>query len=257
MNESGTEVKLPPIAVLCGGLATRLWPLTEKIPKSMIEIAGEPFIAWQLRLLATAGFRNVVLLCGYLGEQIEQFVGDGQKFGLKVRYCHDGDNPLGTGGAVRRALPILGSTFMTIYGDSYCPTDYRRIYSAYLSSGKAALMTVFRNENKWDKSNVEYRNGCIVRYDKKNADEAMTYIDYGVNVFTDSVFAVMPENEAFDLAVIQTDLARKGNLAGIEVSERFFEVGSHGGIDDFRAFVPNAAEMDAPKTPTKEGKELG
>jgi NDP-sugar pyrophosphorylase family protein len=130
---------------------------------------------------------------------------------------------------------------MTIYGDSYCPTDYRGIYSAYLSSGKDALMTVFRNENRWDKSNVDYRDGSIVRYDKKNPDEAMTYIDYGVNVFTETVFAVMPENEAFDLAVIQTDLARKGNLAGIEVSERFFEVGSMSGIDEFRGFAPSAA----------------
>jgi NDP-sugar pyrophosphorylase family protein len=257
MSESGTEVKLPPIAVLCGGLGTRLWPLTEKIPKSMLEMAGEPFIAWQLRLLAAAGFRDVVLLCGYLGEQIEQFAGDGKQFGLKVRYCHDGEKPLGTGGAVRRALPILGSTFMTIYGDSYCPTDYRRIYSAYLSSGKAALMTVFQNENRWDKSNVEYRDGCIVRYDKNNPDESMTYIDYGVNVFTDRVFSVIPENEVFDLAIIQTSLARKGNLAGIEVSERFFEVGSQSGIDDFRGFVPRAREIHEPKTPIEEGKELG
>ena len=242
MSESGTEVRLPPIAVLCGGLATRLWPLTEKIPKSMLEMAGEPFIAWQLRLLVAAEFSDIVLLCGYLGEQIEQFVGDGQQFGLNVRYCHDGEKPLGTGGAVRRALPLLGSTFMTIYGDSYCPTDYRRIYSAYLSSGKAALMSVFRNENRWDKSNVEYRNGTIVRYDKKKTDEAMTYIDYGVNVFTDTIFAAMPENEPFDLAVIQTELARKGDLAGVEVSERFFEIGSQSGIDDFRRFVPSTTD---------------
>ncbi len=197
----------------------------------MLEVAGKPFIAHQLQLLVRAGFQNVVLLCGYLGEQIENFVGDGSQFGCKVEYSYDGLDLLGTGGAVFRALPRLGAEFVLTYGDSYCPTNYCRIYEAFQSSMKQGLMTVFHNENRWDRSNVEYRDRKIVRYDKSAPDERMKYIDYGVSVFKAIVFEGLNSGAAFDLSRIQTDLVAKDQLAGLEVSERFYEIGKASGLE--------------------------
>jgi NDP-sugar pyrophosphorylase family protein len=232
-----TERDLPPIAVLCGGLATRLRPLTTTIPKSMLEVAGEPFIAHQLRLLVGAGFREIVLLCGYLGEQIEEFAEDGRRFGCRLSYSYDGPELLGTGGAIRKALPLLGSEFVSIYGDSYCATGYRRIYESFRDSAQPALMTVYHNGNRWDLSNVEYRDGKIVRYDKTSRDERMTYIDYGINVFKAEVFATPSADAGFDLAGLQKQLVAEGKMAGLEVEERFYEIGSAAGLAETDALL--------------------
>ena len=166
---------MPPLALLAGGLATRLRPHTLQVPKAMIEVAGEPFIAHQLRLMRRERVSRVVLCVGYLGEQIEAFVKDGKQFGVAVDYCYDGPTLLGTGGALRRALPHLGSEFLVMYGDSWLDNAFAPIVSVFRDSGKPALMTVFRNEGQWDVSNVQYKNGIIHRYDKierRPADEA-------------------------------------------------------------------------------------
>src|SRR4051812_42459269 len=141
-----------PIAILAGGLATRLRPVTETIPKALIEVAGEPFLAHQLRLLKRNGFDRVVLCVGYLGEMIRDFAGDGQSFGLRVEYVFDGPKLLGTAGALRRALPVLGEAFAVTYGDSYLPVDYRAAIDSFMQSGKLGLMSVYRNEGLWDTS---------------------------------------------------------------------------------------------------------
>ena len=231
MSASEFKVHMPTIAVLCGGLATRLRPLTTHIPKSMLAVAGEPFIAHQLRMLVQAGFEHVVLLCGYLGEQIEEYVKDGNFFGCTVSYSLDGTELLGTGGAIRRALPLLGPEFMIIYGDSYCPTDYRRIYEVFKSSCQPALMTVFRNQDQWDRSNVEFRDHQIIRYDKVARDECLTHIDYGVSAFRKELFQ-QEVSLRFDLADLQKELVAQGRLAGLEVYERFYEIGSNKGLEE-------------------------
>jgi NDP-sugar pyrophosphorylase family protein len=236
MSESDSDFEMPTIAILCGGLATRLRPLTTSIPKSMLEVANEPFIAHQLRLLVQAGFRNIVLLCGHLGQQIERFVQDGSPFGCSVSYSSDGAELLGTGGAIRRALPLLGQVFMVIYGDSYCPTNYRSIHGAFRASGQPALMTVFRNQNQWDRSNVEFANHQIIRYDKNARDERLTHIDYGVSTFRSDLFELCNEH-SFDLATIQKDLVATGRLAGFEVFERFYEIGSSEGLYETDALL--------------------
>lgn len=230
MSASSSNSPLPSIAVLCGGLATRLRPATSQLPKSMLPVSGEPFIAHQLRLLVRAGFQQFILLCGYLGEQIEEFVQDGSRFGCSVKYSYDGSTLLGTAGAVRRALPLLGDSFFLVYGDSYCPTDYRRIYSAYQSSGRQALMTVFHNSNQWDRSNAILHDGLVTRYDKSSGDPTLHYIDYGVSVFQASTLAAIPPNEVCDLSSIQSRLADERKLAGLEVFERFYEIGSPQGL---------------------------
>ena len=223
---------MPTLAILAGGLATRLRPLTTSIPKSLLPVAGEPFVAHQLRLLVREGIQDVVMLCGFLGEQVAEFVGDGSRFGCRVRYVFDGDTLRGTGGALRNALPELGEQFMVLYGDSYCPTNYRRIYEAFAASGKLGLMTVFENGDLWDRSNVEFRDSQIIQYNKKNTTPAMKHIDYGIGVFKAAAFLPWNASDVFDLSIVQMQLLAASQLAGLEVYERFYEIGSHAGLEE-------------------------
>ena len=228
---------MPPLALLAGGLATRLRPITVTIPKSMVEVAGEPFIAHQLRLLVRNGITDVVMCIGHLGEQIEAFVGDGHGFGCRVRYVHDGARPLGTGGALRRALPLLGETFFVMYGDSYLDVDFRAVYAGFLRAGRPALMTVFRNDGQWDTSNVEFADGAIRRYDKTERTAAMKHIDYGLGILTAGAVGARAPDTPFDLAELYRDLLSRGLLAGYEVSERFYEIGSPAGLAETSAHL--------------------
>jgi NDP-sugar pyrophosphorylase family protein len=223
-------MKLYPVAILVGGIATRLRPITEKIPKALIELAGEPFIVHQLRLLKSSGFSDVVICAWYHGEMIRDYVKDGAKFGLIVTYSFDGDLPLGTAGAVRKAIPLLGDNYFVLYGDSYLPCDYRLIQSSFESQNKQGLMTVYRNNGKWDSSNVEYLEGKLLSYDKKINTQSMRYIDYGLGVFNKKVFDTIPEGMASDLEEIYKTLIIKNELAAYEVNNRFYEIGSKKGL---------------------------
>jgi NDP-sugar pyrophosphorylase family protein len=226
-----------PIAILAGGLATRLRPVTETIPKALIPIAGEPFLAHQLRLLRRHGFERAVLCVGYLAEQIRDFAGDGQAFGLRIDYSPDGPQLLGTAGAIRRALPLLGDTFAVIYGDSYLPCDYAAAIETFRRCGKAGLMSVYRNRGLWDTSNVEFAGGRILAYDKANRTPAMHYIDYGLGVFQRAAFDAVPGERAYDLAAVYQDLLRRGELTAWESGERFYEIGSLEGIRDLTEYL--------------------
>lgn len=221
-----------PVAILSGGLATRLRPLTETIPKALIELNGEPFLAHQLRLLSSRGIEHVVLCVGYRGEMIRDFVGNGSRFGLHAEVLFDGPVLLGTAGAVRHALPLLGENFFVLYGDSYLPCDYSAVGGAFLRSGKRGLMTVFRNDGKFDTSNVEYRGGQILRYDKKSTTPAMRYIDYGLGAFRTDVFAEFSNDFSCDLAAVYQSLLSAGDLAAFDVPERFYEIGSRRGLEE-------------------------
>ncbi|HUZ72367.1 MAG TPA: sugar phosphate nucleotidyltransferase [Stellaceae bacterium] len=231
---------LPALALLAGGLATRLRPITATIPKSMVEVAGAPFIAHQLRLLARERIGDIVVCAGFLGAQIEAFLGDGAAFGCRVRYSRDGDKLLGTGGALRRALPLLGERFLVMYGDSYLDTDFAAVDRAFRRSGKPALMTVFRNEGRWDTSNVEFADEVIRRYDKTNRTPAMRHIDWGLGMFDAAAIRTRPDSEAFDLADLYRDLAAQGRLAGFEVHQRFYEIGSPAGLEEAGEFLRRA-----------------
>ena len=215
-----------PVAILAGGLGTRLYPLTERIPKALVEINGEPFLAHQLRLLAARGIERVVLCIGQHGERIREYAGDGARFGLALDYSPDGPTLRGTAGAVRHALPLLGDAFFVVYGDSYLPCSYRDVAQAFHAAGERGLMTVYRNEGRWDASNVEFAGGRILAYDKKNRTERMRHIDYGLGVFSRAAF----EGGQADLADLYRDLLRHGQLAAFEVKERFYEIGSFDGI---------------------------
>jgi N-acetyl-alpha-D-muramate 1-phosphate uridylyltransferase len=231
--------EMPSLALLVGGLATRLRPLTQKVPKAMIEVAGEPFIAHQLRLLHREKISHVVLCVGYLADQIKGFVGDGSRFGLSVDYNFDDPKLLGTGGALRASLAKLSEEFLVMYGDSWLDTSYAPIVDAFRASGKSALMTVFRNEGRWDTSNVWFEDGVIRRYDKRERLPQMRYIDWGLGVLRAEVTARKPAATAFDLADLYAELARTGDLAGYEVSTRFYEIGSPLGLRETDALLRN------------------
>lgn len=226
-----------PVALLAGGLATRLRPITEKIPKLLVEVAGEPFFSHQLRLLKKNGLTKIVLCVGYLGEQIVAQYGDGAKWGVEIQYSFDGEKLLGTGGALIRALPKLGDAFYVLYGDSYLPIDYQAVGRAFLASGQPGLMTVFENHEAYDASNVWFADGRIKLYDKKNKVPQMKHIDYGLGVFRAEAFAGRPRDAVVDLAAIQTDLSKQGRLAGYELKERFYEIGSPAGLNELDALL--------------------
>ena len=226
-----------PIAILAGGFATRIRPLTEKIPKALVELNGEPFLAHQLRLLKKAGLRNVVICAWYRGELIKEFAGDGSQFGLHISYSFDGDSPLGTGGALHKALPLLGENFFVLYGDSYLNCNYRAIEKSFLTSGKKALMTVFRNFDQGDRSNVDFDNGQICVYDKANRTSKMEYIDYGLGIINASVFENFTLGQKLDLEEIYQTLLAQNQLAGFEVSDKFYEIGSFSGIKELEKYL--------------------
>ena len=237
----GIDLANLPVAILAGGLAKRLRPTTEKMPKALLSVAGEPFIVHQLRLLHSQGFRKIVLCVGYLGEMIEATIGDGKRLGLQIDYSFDGSTLLGTGGALKRALPKLGEQFLLIYGDSYMPVDYRAIVEAFVESEKPALMTVFENEGRWDASNVWFEAEVIQRYDKKLRTAEMRHIDYGIGVLTAVVFATFPDNAPFDLADLYSHLVSEKQMAAYEVKQRFYEIGSAEGLAELDSLLRNNA----------------
>jgi NDP-sugar pyrophosphorylase family protein len=226
-----------PVALLAGGLATRLRPITTTVPKAMVAVAGKPFIEHQLALLRENGIRKVVLCLGYLGQQVEEHVGAGSGFGLEVRYSYDGAKLLGTGGALRRALPLLGEVFWVLYGDSYLDFDYQAVLRTFLNSGARGLMTVVRNDNRWDRSNVVFEEGVLRTYDKRNQTPQMKHIDYGAALLRRDVLAALPEETVIDLAEVYTGLVERGEMIGYEVTQRFYEIGSPAGLAETEDYL--------------------
>ena len=231
-------MNLPPVAILCGGMGTRLYPLTEQRPKALVEILGEPFLDHQLRLLKGSGIERVVLCAGHHSQSLCEYAGDGSRFGVTVEYSFDGPVLLGTAGAVKRALPRLGDEFFVLYGDSYLPCNYRAVAKSFRVAGKQGLMTVFQNEGNWDTSNVEVSDrGEILAYDKKNLTPRMRHIDYGLGIFRASAFDRVPPETVFDLAHLYQQLLADGQLSASMISERFYEVGSFKGIRELETFL--------------------
>jgi NDP-sugar pyrophosphorylase family protein len=238
-----------PVAILAGGLATRLHPMTHDTPKALLPVAGQPFLAHQLRLLRANGITRVVLCLGYLGEQVEAFVGDGARFGLEVTCSYDGPRLLGTAGALRQAQPLLGDAFFVLYGDSYLPCAYAAVQAAFEASRQPALMTVFQNLDRWDRSNVEFAEGAIRAYSKQSRTPRMHHIDYGLGVLTRHALELVPTGEPFDLETLYQQLLARGQLAGYEVTQRFYEAGSFAGLAELETYL---ALTDAPNRPTVE-----
>jgi MurNAc alpha-1-phosphate uridylyltransferase len=227
-----------PVAILAGGLATRLRPLTEAVPKILLDVAGRPFAEHQVELLKHHGISKVVFCLGYLGELVVDALGDGERWQMTFRYVFDGPCLAGTGGALRRALPELGAAFFVMYGDSYLDCDFEAIETSFRASGKPGLMTVLRNDDRWDRSNVELDRGRIIRHDKGPGDSKMHHIDYGLGILTPEAFEPWRDDEQpFDLVAVYQRLITNGELAGYEVNERFYEIGSVEGLEETRALL--------------------
>lgn len=226
-----------PVAILAGGLATRLRPLSDELPKALIEVSGRPFAFHQLELLRRKGVEDVVFCTGYRGEMIEGAIGDGSRWDMRIRYSPDGPTPLGTGGALRRAAPLLGERFFVLYGDTYLDCDYAAVARAADDLGKLALMTVFHNDNQWDRSNVALWEGKIVRYDKRESFPDMHHIDWGLGVLNAEALRQYSVGEPFDLSALYQELLRRGELAAFEVANRFYEIGSAAGIEETERFL--------------------
>ncbi len=230
-----------PLAILAGGHATRLGSLTKEFPKCLIEIDRKPFVDWQLNLLVQKGYSDFIFCISYKSKMIQDHLGDGSRWGARIRYSLDGETQLGTGGAIQKALPLLGKSFGVIYGDSYLPTDYSAIEKAFLNSRGEAMMAVYHNRNELDASNVEYTNGSLINYQKGTNDPKMHHIDYGLTYFHEEAFTNLKPHVTFDLSELCHRLSTEKKLAGFEVFQRFYEIGSVSGIKEFSKYLRKAA----------------
>jgi N-acetyl-alpha-D-muramate 1-phosphate uridylyltransferase len=226
-----------PVAILAGGLATRLGAAAADRPKALVDVGGRPFAEHQIELLRRHGIRHIVFLVSHLGEMVRAALGSGERWDVTLRYVFDGPRSLGTGGAVRKALPELGPAFFVLYGDSYLECDYGDVARAFAESGAEGLMTVCRNEDRWDRSNVHFENGRILAYDKRTQTADMRHIDYGLGVFTRAAFSQVAADVPFDLADLYQRLLAAGALAAYEVPGRFYEIGSPAGLAETRAHL--------------------
>jgi NDP-sugar pyrophosphorylase family protein len=239
---------LPPIAILAGGLATRLGSLVARTPKALLEVAGRPFLAWQLELLARGGVTDVVLCLGHQSNCIQEEIPRFVPLGMRVRYSVDGDRLLGTGGAIRKALGELGDVFFVMYGDSYLRCKYGAVADSFsvarATTGVTGLMTVYENRDRFDRSNVEFEHGKILRYSKSQRTERMHYIDWGLGVLTADAFKQFATQQTFDLADVYASLVQQGSLMGYQVFERFYEIGSREGLDELSRLLACAPSRD-------------
>ena len=226
-----------PLAILVGGFGTRLGELVADTPKCMLNINGKPFVDWQLDLLIKNGYSDFIFCVSYQSELIQRHLGDGSKKGIKIQYSKDGETQLGTGGAIRNALPLLGKTFGVIYGDSYLPINYSSVEEKFLNSNSQALMTIYENQNQLDASNVEFVDGKLVNYEKGSNDLRMRHIDYGITFFKETAFRTWMGQSIFELSQVCHQLAADEQLIGFEVFERFYEIGSVQGITEFSKYL--------------------
>jgi NDP-sugar pyrophosphorylase family protein len=225
------------IVIVAGGMAKRLYPITKSIPKSLVEVAGKPFIFHQLELLKKNKFKKVVLCVGFLGEIIREKVGDGSFWGLHVDYSYDSQQLLGTGGALRNAYNSLDDKFMVLYGDSYLDINYKKVEEKFYESNRFGLMTVYKNNDQFDKSNIIFENSEVKFYDKKIKLPKMEYIDYGLSCLYRKSLLNLPFDTNCDLSRIFHNLINTGNLAGFEIKKRFYEIGSFQGLKETEEYL--------------------
>lgn len=222
--------------VLAGGLATRMHPRTRELPKSLLEVAGRPFVAWQIDRIRGSGLNRIVMCIGHLGGAVRDFVDDGARFGVSVTYSDEGEALLGTAGALRRALPLLDDAFVVTYGDSFLPFDYAAPLRDLLAHPEAlGTMSVYPNLGRWDASNVRIASERVAAYAKGSTDTSLDHIDYGAIALRRSVIAALPEGVRAGLDELQTDLAARGCLRAWIASERFYEIGSPEGLSELDA----------------------
>ena len=221
------------MVILCGGLATRLENLAKTVPKSMIPIEGKPFLEYQVENLKNHSIKDIILCAGHLSEKIEDYFGNGSKFGVNIQYSHDGDKPLGPIGAVKNAESLLNNEFFIMYGDSYLTVDFQKAYSFFTQNNKLGLMVVYKNNDKYDKSNIIIKDNMVVGYGEKDA----VYIDYGTSILRKKALDIVPKNTFFTTGELFTKLIEQQELLSFEAKERFYHIGNPEALEEFRSFI--------------------
>ena len=225
------------MVILAGGLATRLRPLTEDTPKSMVPVHGKPFLEHQIDLLKKHDVTDIVLCVGHLADRIEDHFGDGKRFGVRIRYSRDGDKLLGTGGALKNAQPLLDTEFFCMYGDSYLLLDYEDIAAHFSGASSQGLMVVYKNHNRLEPSNVVVRDGLVAVYDKRRPTREMVYIDEGLLAFRRSVLDEVAAGEVTSLQKILVSLVERNELMAYETPQRFYTIGTASQLEEFRNLI--------------------
>jgi N-acetyl-alpha-D-muramate 1-phosphate uridylyltransferase len=223
--------------ILAGGLGTRLLPLTQSIPKAMVPVCGRPFLTYQLEYLAHHGIRDVILCVGHLGSRIESHFGDGRRFGVTIRYGHDGDRLLGTAGAIKNVDHLLDDTFFVTYGDSYTVVDFATVMEYFIGRDRLGLMVVLKNEDRWDRSNVVVDGEHVRVYDKQPTHSGLQYIDFGVSLFRRTALRDVPKGVPVDLDEINQRLIAEQQLLAYETRDRFYEIGSVNGLQELETLL--------------------
>ena len=231
------------IVILCGGKATRLYPLTKKIPKSMMRFEGKPFLEQQLDLLKKNRIFDVVLCVGYKAEQIKKYFGDGKNFGVEIKYSSDKKKLLGTGGALKKAENLLEDSFLVMWGDSYLPFNFQKAIKFFKKSNKPGMMIVFKNLNKYEPSNVEVKNNLVKSYSKKRKTKKMKYIDYGISIYRKEVLKYLPKNQVCDLTKLQQALIKKRQLLAYPAEKRFYQIGSPDGLEELKNYIKRKTKL--------------
>jgi len=229
------------MVILAGGLGTRLRPLTSQVPKALIPIGGKPFIHHQIELLKRWGIRDIVLCVGYLGEQVQDYVGDGRWLRVNIKCSDEGDRLLGTAGAVKNAEPLLDDEFFLTYGDSYLMIDYREVMRYFQGFPKLGLMVVWKNLDRLARSNVSVEAGVVTAYNKYSKSPDMAYINYGVSVLRKEALRLIPTGKPFSQEEFYQILIGRGELLAFEVEQRFYEVGSPQGLEEFEMLIASGA----------------
>ena len=223
--------------ILAGGLGTRLGDLTKEVPKSMVPIFGKPFLEYQIELLRAQGISEIILCIGHMSGQIKDYFGDGRRFHISIRYSDEGDRQLGTAGAIKFAEPLLADSFFVLFGDTYLMVDYKAIMSYFLSQNHPALMAVYRNENRFDTSDVIVENQLVTVYDKTHPRPDMVYINAGLSVMRKDAMVLIPPGKSVSVQQFFAEFLDKQQLLAFEVSQRFYEIGSFSGLSDFQSLV--------------------
>jgi len=231
------------IVILCGGKATRLYPLTKKIPKSMMRFEGKPFLEQQLDLLKKNRIFDIVLCVGYKAEQIKKYFGDGKNFGVEIKYSSDKKKLLGTGGALKKAENLLEDSFLVMWGDSYLPFNFQKAIKFFKKSNKPGMMIVFKNLNKYEPSNVEVKNNLVKSYSKKRKTKKMKYIDYGISIYRKEVLKYLPKNQVCDLTKLQQVLIKKRQLLAYPAEKRFYQIGSPDGLEELKNYIKRKTKL--------------
>lgn len=225
------------VVILAGGQATRLRPLTDKVPKSLVEIGEKSFLEHQLDFLKKAGIEDVVLCVGHLGEQIERYFGDGSKLGVNLKYSYEKERLLGTAGALKNAERLLQDPFFVMYGDSYLFIDFAAVTSYFDKMNKLGLMVVYKNYDRYGESNVVIEGNLVKQYSKKDRAEGMVYIDYGASILRKQALELVPQNQVYSLEGLFDQLIERKELLAYEVDKRFYQIGSPEGLEEFRRYI--------------------